>query len=139
MRLEPILSVLCLVGILAILCFVATAFSLKSVFYCKCSSNQFFIGTESSHADTRKECASVTLSNVERCMHLIKNGMDVFFMNYILMCIMRSRYSAGFSFYHGATEGALVTLKWQNTAKQGFSLPSLKFYILEFTDVFKLS
>ena len=24
---------------------------------------------------------------------------------------MRSRYSAGFSFYHGATEGALVTLK----------------------------
>ena len=33
---------------------------------------------------------------------------------------MRSRYSAGFSFYHGATEGALVTLKWQNTAKQGF-------------------
>ena len=139
MRLEPILSVLCLVGILAILCFVATAFSLKSVFYCKCSSNQFFIGTESSHADTRKECASVTLSNVERCMHLIKNGMDVFFMNYILMCIMRSRYSAGFSFCHGATEGALVTLKWQNTAKQGFSLPSLKFYILEFTDVFKLS
>ena len=52
---------------------------------------------------------------------------------------MRSRYSADFSFYHGATEGAPVTLKWQNTAKQGFSFPSLKFCVLEFTDVFKLS
>ncbi|CAH3027804.1 unnamed protein product, partial [Porites evermanni] len=29
---------------------------------------------ESSHADARKECASVTLSNVERCMHLLKNA-----------------------------------------------------------------
>ena len=77
----------------------------------KCASNQFFIGAESSHVDARKECASVTLSNVERCMHLLKNGMDVFFMNYILKSIMLSRYSAGFSFYHGATEGALVTLK----------------------------
>ena len=77
----------------------------------KCASNQFFIGAESSHAAARKECASVTLSNVERCMHLLKNGMDVFFMNYILKSIMLSSYSAGFSFYHGATEGALVTLK----------------------------
>lgn len=84
MRLEPILPILCLVGILPILCFLATAFSIESVFYCNFASNQFFIGTESSHADTRKECASVTLSNVERCMHLLKNGMDVFFMNYIL-------------------------------------------------------
>ena len=75
MGLEPVLP---------ILCFLATAFSLESVFYCNCASNQLFIGTESSHADTRKECASVTLSNVERCMHLLKNGMDVFFMNYIL-------------------------------------------------------
>ena len=80
MRLEPVLPILCLVGILPILCFLATAFSLESVFYCNCASNQFFIGTESSHADTRKECASVTLSNVERCMHLLKNGMDVFFL-----------------------------------------------------------
>ena len=79
MRLEPILPILCLVGNLPILCFVATAFSVESVFYCKCASNQFFIGTESSHADTRKECPSVTLSNVERCMHLLKNGMDVCF------------------------------------------------------------
>ena len=84
MRLEPVLPILCLVGILPILCFLATAFSLESLFYCNCASNQFFIGTQSSHADTRKECASVTLSNVERCMHLLKNGMDVFFMNYIL-------------------------------------------------------
>ena len=110
-EIEPILPILCLVGNLPILCFVATAFSVESVFYYKCASNQFFIGTESSHADTRKECPSVTLSNVERCMHLLKNGMDVFFMNYILKSIMLSRYSAGFSFYHGATEGALVTLK----------------------------
>ena len=80
MRLEPVLPILCLVGILPILCFLATAFSLESVFYCNCASNQFFIGTESSHADTRKECASVTLPNVERCMHLLKNGMDVFFL-----------------------------------------------------------
>ena len=80
MRLEPVLPILYLVGILPILCFLATAFSLESVFYCNCASNQFFIGTESSHADTRKECASVTLSNVERCMHLLKNGMDVFFL-----------------------------------------------------------
>ena len=58
------------------------------------------------------------------------------FMNYILKSIMLSRYSAGFSFYHGATEGALVTLKWQNTAKEGFSLPSLKFCVFEFTDLF---
>ncbi|XP_073237968.1 uncharacterized protein [Porites lutea] len=29
---------------------------------------------ESSHVDARKECASVTLSNVERCMHLLKNA-----------------------------------------------------------------
>ena len=33
MRLEPILPILCLVGIRLILCFVATVFSLASVFY----------------------------------------------------------------------------------------------------------
>ena len=65
--------------------------------------------------------------------------MDVYFMNYMLKSIMWFRYSADVSFYHGATEGALVTLKWQNTAKQGFSFPSLKFCVLEFIDVFKLS
>lgn len=111
MRLEPILPILCLVGILLILCFVATVFSLASVFYCKCASNQFFIVAESSRADTRKECASVTFSNVERCMYLLKHGMDVFFMNYILRSIMLSRYSSGFSVYYGATEGALVILR----------------------------